>query len=79
MVLYVSVDVYTAILHNCLSVACVAQWVEHVNIAPLFLSSASLVRIPFTTFFIVTIVKNFVFIFIKFSPFCNMVSPFYII
>ena len=46
-----------------------AQWVEHVNIAHLFLSSALLVRIPYATFIIVTIEKTVVFIFIKFSTF----------
>ena len=47
---------------NWLSAACVAQWVEHVNIAHL------LVRIPFATFISVTIEKTIVFTFIKFSP-----------
>ena len=32
VVLYVTIDVYTAIMKNCLSISCVAQWVEHVNI-----------------------------------------------
>ena len=54
---------------NWLSAACVAQWVEHVNIALIFLSSALLVRIPYATFIIVTIEKTIVLIFIKFSPF----------
>ena len=55
---------------NWLSVACVAQWVEHVNIAHLlFLSLALLVRIPYATFVFVTIENTNVFIFIKFSPF----------
>ena len=54
---------------NWLSVACVAQWIEHVNIAHIFLSSALLVRIPYATFIIVTIEKTIVFIFNKFSPF----------
>ena len=35
----------------------------------IFLSSALLVRISYTTFIIVTIEKTIVFIFIKFSPF----------
>ena len=35
----------------------------------IFLSSALLVQIPYTTFIIVTIEKTIVFIFIKFSPF----------
>ena len=73
MVLYITIEVYTAIMKICLSIACVAQWVEHVIIAQLFLSAASLVRIPYATFIIV---KTFVFIFIKFSRFCNIVSPF---
>ena len=54
---------------NWLSAAFVAQWVEHVNIALIFLISALLVRIPYATFIIVTIEKTIVFIFIKFSPF----------
>ena len=70
MVLYITIDVYTAIITNCLSVACVAQWVEHVIIAVIFKAA---------TFIIVTIVKSFVFIFIKFSPFCYIVSPFNLI
>ena len=37
--------------------------------ALVFLSSASLVRIRYATFIIVTIEKTFVFIFIRFSPF----------
>ena len=54
---------------NWLSVACVAQWVEHMNIALIFLSPELLVRIPYGTFIIVNIEKTIVFIFIKFSPF----------
>ena len=72
MVLFNTIDIYTAIMLNWLSVACVAQWVEHVNIAHtlIFLSSALLVRIPYATFIIVAIEKTIVFfIFIKFSPF----------
>ena len=46
MVLFNTIDTYTAIMLNWLTVACVAQWVEHVNIAHLyFLSSALLARI----------------------------------
>ena len=71
MVLFNTIDIYTAIMLNWLSVACVAQWVEHVNIAHLYsLSSALLVRILYATFIIVTIEKTIVFlIFIKVSPF----------
>ena len=70
VVLFNTIDVYAAIMVNWLSVAWVAQWVEHVNIANLyFLSSVLLVRIPYATFIIVTIENTFVFIFIKFSPF----------
>ena len=36
MVLFNTIDVYTAIKLNWLSVAWVAQWVEHVNIALLY-------------------------------------------
>ena len=45
VVLYITRDVYTAIMKmptDCLR----DQWVEHVYIAQLFLSAASLVRIP---------------------------------
>ena len=65
MVLFNTIDIYTAIMLNWLSAACVAQWVEHVNIAHL----QFLARIPYATFIIVTIEKTIVFIFIKFSPF----------
>ena len=68
VVLFNTIDICTAIMLNWLSIACVAQWVEHVNIEHLFLSSALLVRIPYATFIIVTIEKTIVFIFIKFSP-----------
>ena len=65
VVLFYTIDVYTAIMRNWLSVAWVAQWVEHVNIAHFyFLSSALLVRVPYAaTFMIVTIERTFVFIF----------------
>ena len=33
MILFNTIDIYTAIMLNWLLVACVAQWVEHVNIA----------------------------------------------
>ena len=45
VVLYITIDAYTAILKNCLSIACLAQWIEHVNIAVIFLSSVLLVQI----------------------------------
>ena len=68
---------------NWLSAACVAQWVEHVNIAHLyFLSSALLVPIAYATFIIVTIVKDFCFYFYyfffllqyRFSILINLIS-----
>ena len=62
MVLFNTIYISTAIMLYWLSVACVAQWVEHVNIAHLyFLSSALLVRIPYATFIIVAIEKTIVF------------------
>ena len=81
VVLYIAivVDTFTEIMNNYLSVVCVAQWVEYKNIAQLFLSSVSLVRIPYASFTIVTIVKTCVFIFIRFSLFCNIVSLFHLI
>ena len=36
VVLFITIDKYTAIMLNLLSVACVTQWVEHVNIARLY-------------------------------------------
>ena len=66
VVLYIAIDEYTTIMKIGLSFACVAQWVEHVNIAQL-LSSTSLVRIPYATFIIV---KNVVFIYFLF--FCKL-------
>ena len=72
--------VYTAIKLNFLLVARVAQWVEHVNIIVIFkLCVVTVVRIPKAIFIIVTIENTFVFIFIKFSFFCNILSPFYLI
>ena len=35
VVLFNTIDIYTAIMLNWLSVACVAQWVGHVDIAHL--------------------------------------------
>ena len=58
-------DVYPTKLINCLSVAGVAQWIEHVNTANLFLSFALLVRIPYMTIIIVTIEKTYVFVFLS--------------
>ena len=75
MVLFNTIDIYTAIMLNWVSVACVAQWVEHVNIAHMFLSAALLVRIPYATFIIVTIEKT-CFYFYQILPFCNIVSLF---
>ena len=59
---------------NWVSVACVAQWVEHVNIAHLYFKLCA--RITYATFISVTIEKTIVFIFIKFVSFCNIVSLF---
>ena len=36
MVLFNTIDILTAIMLDRLSVACVAQWVEHMNIAHLY-------------------------------------------
>ena len=68
-VLFNTIVRYTAIMLHWLSVARMTQWLEHVNIAHIFLSSALLVRIQYATFIIVTIEKTIVFIRIKFSPF----------
>ena len=66
MVLFNTIDIYTAIMLNWLSVTCVAQWVEHVNISLMFLSSALLVRILHATFIIVTIEKTMVLFYLNF-------------
>ena len=65
MVLFNTIDIYTAIMLYWISVACVAQW----DCTLIFLSAALLFRIPYPAFIIVTIEKTIVFIFIKFSPF----------
>ena len=72
MVLFNTIDVYTAIKLNWLSVAWVAQWIEHVILHTYILSSALLVRILHATFIFVTTLKTFVLIFIQFSPFAKL-------
>ena len=42
VVLFNTIDVYTAIKLNWISVAWVAQWVEQVNIAHLYISNSAL-------------------------------------
>ena len=70
MVLFNTIDVYTAIMLNRISIAWVAQWVETVKYCTLiFLSSASLVRISYATLIIVTIEGRLFSFFIKFSSF----------
>ena len=69
MVLFNIIDIYSAIMFNWQSVACLAQWVEHVNIASLYFKLCVVSTNPYATFIIVTIEKTIVFIFIKFSPF----------
>ena len=56
-------------------IAWVAQWVEQVNIAQLFFKCCVVSSNPVHNITFI-IVKTFVFIFIKFSPFCNIFSPF---
>ena len=75
MVLFNTLDVYTAIKLNWLLVAWVAQWIEHVNIAHLyFLSSALLVRILHATFIFVTTLKTFVLFLLNFLLLQNCFS-----
>ena len=66
MVLFNTIDIYTAIMISCLR-GSVGRTREYCTL--IFLSSALLVRIPYATFIIVTIEKTIVFIFIKCSPF----------
>ena len=66
VVLFNITDIFTAMKLNWLSVAWVAQWVEHVNIAHIFLSSALLVRILHATFIFVTTLKTFVLFLLNF-------------
>ena len=49
------------------------------NITLIFLRSALLVQIMYATFIFVTIEKNCALFFIKHSPFCIIVFPFYLI
>ena len=59
---------------NWLSVAWVAQWVEHVNLHTYtyILKLCVVSSNPARDFIIVTIEKTFVFVFIKFSPFAAL-------
>ena len=59
MVLFNTIDVYTALKLNWLSVAWEAQWVENEYCTLIFLSSALLVRIMHATFIFVTTLKIF--------------------
>ena len=52
---------------NWLSAACVAQWLEHINITHLYFKLCIISSNPYTTFIIVAIEKTIVFIFIIFS------------
>ena len=74
VVLFNTIDVYTAIKLNRLSVAWVAQWIEHVNIALIFLSSALVVRILHATFIFVTTLKTFVLFLLNFLLLQNCFS-----
>ena len=57
---------YTAIMLNLLSVAWVAQWVEHVNLHTYILKLCVVRSNPARDFIIVTIENTFVFIFFNF-------------
>ena len=65
--IYIYIYIYTAIMLNWLSAACVGRTRKYCTL--IFLSPVLLVRIPYSTFVIVTIEKAIVFIFIQFSPF----------
>ena len=78
VVLFSTIDVYTAIKLNWLSVAWVAQWVEHVNIAHLYFKLCVVSSNPARDIFFVTTLKTFVLFFLIFS-FCKIVSPFILI
>ena len=62
MELYITLDVYTAIMKNCLLIACVAQWVEHMNIAQFFFKHCVVSLSPLRDIY-------FVFIFYKIFSF----------
>ena len=74
MVLFNTIGVYTAIKLNWLLVAWVAQWIEHMNIAHIFLSPALLVRILQATFIFVTTLKTFVLFLLDFLLLQNCFS-----
>ena len=72
MVLFNTIDVYTAIKLNWLSDAWVAQWVEHVNIAHLYFRLCVASSNPARDIYFCNYFKDFCFIFIKFSPFAKL-------
>ena len=73
MVLFNTIDVYTALKLNWLSVAWVAQWVEHVNIAHLYIFKLYFVSSnPASDIYFCNYFKDFCFIFIKCSPFAKL-------
>ena len=63
MVLYITIDVYTAIMNTCLLVAFVAQWVEHVNIVIFKLCVVS--SNPVRDIYYCSYCKDFCFYFIR--------------
>ena len=72
MVLLITIYVYTAIKLNWLSVAWVAQWVEHVNIAYLYFKLCVVSSNPARGIYFCNYFKDFCFIFINFSPFAKL-------
>ena len=72
MVLFNTIDVYTAIKLKWLSVAWVAQLIEHVNIAHLFFKLCVVSSNPARDIYFCNYFKDFCFIFIKFSPFAKL-------
>ena len=72
MVLFNTIDVNTAIKLKWISVAWVAQWVEHVNIAHLYFKLCVVSSNPARDIYFCNYFKGLCFIFIKFSPFAKL-------
>ena len=77
-----TIDLYTAIINNCLSVAFIAQWVEHVNIEQLFFKLCIVSSNPVRNMHYCNYCKDFCFYFYsifsflqyRFSILSNLIS-----
>ena len=72
MVLLNTIDVYTAIKLNWLSVAWVAQWIEHVTLHTYIFKLCFVSSNPARDIYFCNYFKDFCFIFNKLSPFAKL-------